>query len=249
MIRLFSNFTPKRTALALAAMAVAFVAAPMALKADTGASAAPRLLTVSGEGDARAAPDQAQLSAGVVTQGKTAAEALAANSRAMSAVFAALKRLGIPEKSIQTSNFSVEPQYTPYNASNPQPARIVGYQVSNTVTVGVDDLDKVGPTLDALIASGANQAGGVSFSIRDAKPLLAQARQAAVKDAIERAETYAKAAGITLGAIVSIQEGGSQAPRPMMRMEAMAAAPAPPPPIAGGEQSVSASVTISWEIR
>ena len=90
-------------------------------------------------------PDQAELSAGVVTQGPTAADALAANSRAMNAVFDALKKAGIAEKSIQTSNFSVSPQYTPYKPNATEPPRIVGYQVSNNVTVKVDDLDEARP--------------------------------------------------------------------------------------------------------
>jgi uncharacterized protein YggE len=103
--------------------------------------------------------------------------------------------------------------------------------------------------LDALVSSGSNQIDNISFSIRDTKALLAQARVAAVKDAFDRAQTYAKAAGVTLGAIKSISEsGGVYQPRPMYRMEAMVAA-APPPPVAGGEESVTANVTITWEIQ
>ena len=207
----------------------------------------PRLLTVGGTGEARAAPDQATVSAGVVSEAKTAGDALAANSRAMNAVFATLKRFGIPDKSIQTSNFSVSPQYPDYDSK--QPRHVIGYQVSNTVTVTVDDLTKVGPALDALVASGANSLGDIAFSIRDEKPLLAQAREAAVKDATAKAETLARAAGVSLGPIVSIGEGGGEMPvRPMARMM-VAAAPAAPPPVAAGEQSLTANVTISWEIR
>jgi hypothetical protein len=216
--------------------------------AQPAGQAEPRLLTVSGTGEAKAVPDQATVSAGVVTEAKTAGDALAANSRAMNAVFATLKRFGIPDKSIQTSNFSVAPQYPDYDSK--QPRRIIGYQVSNTVTVTVDDLAKLGPALDALVSSGANSLGDIAFSVRDEKPLLAQAREAAVKDAMAKAETLARAAGVSLGPIVSIGEEGAAAPvRPMYRTMAMAAAPAAPPPVAAGEESLTANVTISWEIR
>jgi uncharacterized protein YggE len=232
---------PRSTLLAVILTAV------LAVPAFAG-PADPHLLTVSGEGTMKAAPDRAELSAGVVTLAPTAATALAQNSLAMNAVFAKLKSAGIPDKSIQTSDFSVSAQYQTYKTGSGSVLQhIVGYQVSNNVEVTVDDPAKVGPTIDALVSSGANQLGNISFSIADPKPLLTQAREAAVKDAIERAQTYAKAAGVSLGPIVSIQEGGSEAPRPMMRM--MAGMVASSAPIAGGEESVSANVSISWEIH
>jgi uncharacterized protein YggE len=211
--------------------------------AHAQAAAQPRLLTVTGEGEVKAKPDQATLSAGVVTEGKTAAAALAANSRAMNAVFETLKRLRIPDRDIQTLEISVQPQY-PNDSRSPR--RITGYQVSNSVTVTVADLNNVGPAIDALVSSGSNSLGDISFSIRDPKPLLAEARTAAVKDAMAKAETLARASGTTLGAVMQISEGGvTGLPQPMMRM---AMAPAAPP-IATGEQTVSVSVSISWEIR
>jgi uncharacterized protein len=222
--------------------------APALAQAQPAAEPGPRLLTVGGDGEVKAKPDQAVLTAGVVSQAKTAADALAANSRKMNQVFATLKRFGIPDKSIQTSDFSVSPQYPDYNSKEPR--RITGYEVSNTVTVTVDDLDRLGPALDALVASGANSLGGIGFSVRDEKPLEAAAREAAVKDAIAKAEALARAAGVTLGPIVSINEGEVPAPMPMRRM--MAAAPmaaAAPPPVAAGEESVTANVTVTWEIR
>lgn len=203
-----------------------------------------RLLTVSGVGEVKAKPDRAILSAGVVTDGKAAAIALAANSRAMNAVFETLRRLGVPERAMQTSQLSVQPQYP--NDSR-QPRRIVGYQVSNTVTVTLDDLDKVGPAVDALVSSGANSLGDIAFSLRDPKPLQSQARDAAVKDAMSKAETLARAAGVALGPITQISEGGfGGPPQPMMRMALAADAITP---VAPGEQTVSANVSISWEIR
>ena len=235
--------TRPRTAVPiLLGVALALFAGP----ANAASEPSPRLLTVVGEGGVTGTPDQAQLSAGVVSEARTAAAALAENSTKMNAVFAALTKLGIPEKAIRTSGFAVSPQYPPYDSK--QPRLIVGYQVSNTVNVKLDDLDKLGPSLDALVNSGSNQVSGVSFSIRDPKPLLAKAREAAVKDAIAKAQSYAAAAGVTLGPILSINESGAEPPRPMAMVTAMRAAAAPPP-MAPGEQTVSASVTISWEIH
>jgi uncharacterized protein YggE len=233
--------------------AMFFASAPAVAAAQPAMPPHPHILSVSGEGEVRAVPDQAQLSAGVVTQGKTAAQALAANSTAMNSVFAALKKRGVPEKSITTSNFSINPQYPPYRQDAPQEdrTRIIGYEVSNQVTVILDDVSKVGATLDALVASGANQAGGVSFTIRDPKPLMKEAREEAVKEALAKAQTLAKAAGVTLGAIISISEGGGYQPMPVfagkvMRMDAAAA---PPAPVAPGEQSLTVNVSITWEIQ
>jgi uncharacterized protein len=208
-----------------------------------------RTMTLSGEGEVKAAPDEAQLSVGVVNQARTAAAALAANSHAMNEVFGTLKHLGIPDKAMQTSNFSVTPQYqTTHNGNGPQ--RIANYEVSNTVFFTVDDLGKLGPALDALVASGSNALGDIAFTIRDPKQLLAQARAAAMKDAIERAQTYAHAAGVQLGPIVSISEGGSEAPSPVFRAaKGMMMAMAAPTPVAAGQLSVTATVNITFEIR
>ena len=210
------------------------------------ADVTPRTLTVSGTGEIKSAPDAAQLSTGVVSQAPNAAAALTANARAMTAVFDTLKRAGVAEKNIQTSDFSISPQY----AGKPgQPQHIAGYQASNTVNVLVDKLDKVGPTIDALVASGSNQIDGPNFTIADPKPLLAKAREMAVKDAIAKAQVYAAAAGVSLGPIMSIGEsGGQSAPRPMNRMM-MSMDKAPATPIAGGEESVSADVSITWAIN
>jgi uncharacterized protein YggE len=209
----------------------------------------PRTITVSGSGEAKAVPNQAELSAGVTTMATTAEAALAENARKMNGVFAALRRMGVPEKSIQTSNFSVAPQYPPYNQAATGPQRIIGYQVSNQVDVTLDDVKKLGPALDALVGSGANQINSVGFSIRDPGTLLETAREAAVADAIKRAQTYTHAVGVSLGSVVSINEGTVEPPRPMIRMQAMAITTGDATPTAAGEQSVTANVTIVFEIK
>lgn len=211
-------------------------------------SAPPRTLTVTGNGVVKSAPDAASFSSGVVSLGTTAKEALAANSRAMNSVMAALKRQGVPDKAIQTSNLSLSPRYQQCKPGTDCPQKITGYQASNTVSVTVA-LAKAGEVLDALVSSGSNEVGGISFSITDPEPLLKEARAAAMKDAIARAETYAKAAGVNLGAIQSIQEGGSDVPRPMFKAMLNRVSDIGAFPTSGGEESISANVSVTWEIK
>ena len=233
-------------AVRLAAMAAFALAVMCGVPRPAAAMETPQI-QVSGQASVSAPPDRASLSAGVVTQAETAAAALDANNDAMSQVFAQLRALGIPEERIQTSNFSVSPQYAPYRPEQPQePQRIVGYQVSNQVTVIVDDLDGLGEALDGLVRSGANQLHGVSFSIADPKPLEAQARREAVADAIAKARELAAAAGVGLGPILSIQEGGVARPLPMMRAEVFALDAVQ---IAPGELELSVSVSLSFAIQ
>jgi uncharacterized protein YggE len=229
----------KFTAFALPLTLILGLAAPSMAQA-----AAPRTLSMSGSASAKAAPDMADISAGVTSDAPTAAAALAANSASMNRLFAALDRLGVTRKNVQTSNFNVSPVYASRTPNEAQ--RLTGYRVNNDVHVILEDIAKVGATLDALVAAGANQMNGLNFTIKDPAPLLARARADAVADARLRAQQYAAAAGVTLGPIQSLSEGGGEAPRPMYRVMAMAAAPTP---IAAGEESVNASVTIVWEIR
>lgn len=233
-----------QTSTLAAALMVGGLLLPGAARAQEGTPPA-RLITMSGTGQAQAVPDEARLSAGVVSEGTTAAAALADNTAKMTAVFAAIRKLGVPDKSVQTSGFSVSPQYSPSDSGRAR--HITGYQVSNTVTVSLDDLTKLGPALDALVRSGANRIAGVAFSLRNPAPLLARAREDAVKDATRKAQTYARAAGVTLGPIQSIKESSNTFPRP--RMQGLALAAGAPPPIAAGEQAVTATVTMSWQLR
>jgi len=235
----------KGTALAGAIALMSSVAFSSAQAAE--AMMPPRTITVSGDAEVSSRPDQARLSAGVVTQAETAAAALTANSTAMNRVFAALRMAGIPENRMQTSNFSVQPQHAPYREGNPEPQRIIGYQVSNNVTVVVDDLTKVGPTLDALVRSGANQLGGIQFTIADPKPLAERARTLAVVDGAAKARTLATAAGVTLGPLMSIQESTNVRPVPMFAMARAVAAEATP--IAEGEERVGVNVTMTYAIQ
>ncbi len=202
-------------------------------------------LYVSGTGQAVQAPDQASVSAGVVTRAPSAGEAMRANAVKMNQVFKALKAAGLKEQDIMTSQMSLQPQYDYQDRRAP---RISGYEARNTVTARSNDLDKTGPMIDALVAAGVNTINGVHFSIKDARSARDKARVQAITRAQDKAEQMAKAAGVKLGKLLEIREGdGAQPPRPMLMARAMAES-VESTPIAGGEQTLSVSVNLVFAI-
>lgn len=226
------------------------------------------LLTVSVEGRSLRMPDLAVFNSGVTTQGKSAGEALAENSRAMSRVIAALKSAGIAERDIQTSNLSINPIFsdpnrdaimaarvngTAYIPPSPeqQLQRIVGYNVSNNVSVRQRKLGDYGKVIDTLVSAGANQVNGPAFQMDDADPATDEARVAAMNKARARADLYARAAGLRVARVLSISEsGGYYGPPQIMfaRGESSSMAPPPPAPIQAGEIQLNANVTVLFEL-
>jgi uncharacterized protein len=204
----------------------------------------PSAISVTGEASISVPPDLASVDAGVATDTKSAREASEANNTAMGKVMAALKAAGVDPKDIQTSRLSLQPQYAP-NRSGPSP--VVGYRASNRVTVRIRDVTKVANVIDTLVGAGANDIGNIAFEVSQASKLLDDAREKAVADARRKAEIYAKAAGVTLGAPLSISEEG--APQPMFRGKMAAPMAAAPTPIAQGEETLSVSVNVSWAIK
>ncbi len=203
------------------------------------------LLSVSTQAEATRVPDVATLSAGVVTQASDANAALRANSEQMAKVVAAIRAAGIAARDVQTSGISVQPQYR--YAEN-QPPVITGYQASNTVTLKVRDIAKLGKVLDTLVAQGANQVNGPSFEVDQPEEAFDEARIAALRKAEARAQTYAKALGLRVRRVVSISEGGGFAqPRPMMRAMAMGSVAAAPP-VSPGETTLSVNLEVVFEL-
>jgi uncharacterized protein YggE len=211
------------------------------------------VISVSGTGEAQSAPDTAAISAGVTTSGATAGEALAANTKAMAALIATLKAQGVDAKDIQTSRFSVNPQYVypdRNGSGDNSPPRIVGYQVENGVDVKVRKLADLGTILDKIVGAGANTINTISFSVANPAELLTEARKAAFADARQKAETYAEAAGGALGSIVSVDE--TQAPPPMprpMMAKAAFAAEAAPVPVEAGQLTFTVDVAVRWAFK
>jgi hypothetical protein len=234
-----------RPTFAAAAIAATLAAASPALAQD---NKMPRLISLSGNGEVRRAPDLAFVTTGVLSQGATAGEALAANTSAMNALFAALKDAGIAEKDVQTSNFMVQPRY---NFQENKAPELVGYDVSNNVTITVRKIADLGAMLDKVVQAGSNQINGIGFDVSEPSASLDEARKLATEDATRKARIYAEAMGVTLGPVMSISEGVNyQPPMPMARGKVMMAdAAAAPVPVAAGEQRLSVDVNITWEIK
>jgi uncharacterized protein YggE len=201
-------------------------------------------IIVVGEGSINAAPDAARITSGVTTRAKTAKEASEINAKAMTSVMAALQAAGIEQKDIQTSRFSVQPVYTSPGPNLEQ--RLTGFAVSNQVNVTIRQIDKVGEILDRLLTAGATDAGSVEFLHLDPSKTLDRAREAAVADARRKAELYAHAAGVTLGAVAWLTED-TAAPLFAPKMAMRAAMPSPPP-IASGEDTLQVRITVGYGI-
>lgn len=207
------------------------------------------VLSVSAEGVVESAPDMATLSMGVVSEGATAAEAMAENARRMNGLTQALRRAGVAERDIQTSNLSVNPQYVYVENQAP---RISGYQASNQVSARVRNLANVGRTVDAAVAAGGNTVNGISFGHADPDAQMDAARRVAAREARERADLYAQAFGLRVHRIIAISEGGGYVPPMPMPMFARAEAVADgaaPTPVAPGEIQTRVNVSVTYELR
>jgi uncharacterized protein YggE len=230
-----------RICFAAAIAAGALLAAPA--RAQT---APPSMISVTGEASISVAPDLAQIDAGVTSEARTAREASDANNAAMGKVLLALKAAGVHEKDYQTSRLSLQPETAPNRTTPPGPPNIVGYRASNRVTVRLRDISKVATTIDMLVAAGANEIAGINFTVSNPSKLLDDAREQAIADARRKAEIYAKAAGVTLGAPLNISEGGSPGPMPFRKMAVGMAASTP---VAQGEETLEITVGVSWAIK
>ncbi|MEJ8472597.1 SIMPL domain-containing protein [Roseibium algae] len=230
-------------------LAALMVAAPLTTApAHAQNQQEPATITISGQGKISLAPDMGVVTTRVVTPAKTAPEALSMNTEAMNKVIADIKAAGIEARDIQTNGFSIFPRYADRRNEPDQPLKIIGYQVSNGVTVNIRDLSKLGSVLDTVVRSGANEINGINFQVSNADKMLDTARKAAVANAKAKAELYAEAAGVKLGRILSISEAGTAAPRPYaMRAEKMMMNSAPVP-IQAGEETLSSNITIVWEL-
>lgn len=209
------------------------------------------MMSLSGHGEVMTRPDTATVTSGVVTEGASAREALDANTAAMSKLIATLKAAGIADKDIQTSGFSVSPQYVyPKNDDgSQQPPHIAGYRVTNTVSVKIGQLDSLGRVLDKVVSVGANTIDGISFSVDDPASLYDRARREAFADARHKAQLYAAAAGVSLGQVISIRESTSAPPPPRPFLAKSMVAEAAPVPVEAGQIAYSVDVTVDWAIQ
>lgn len=207
-------------------------------------------VTVSGTGRAVVTPDRFTFQVGVQTVAATVDDAVAENNRRVASVIAALKKAGAQDKDIQTSQFSIYPQQDYQQGKLP---RILGYQVTNNVSVRSEKIGDAGRLLGVAVNAGVNTSSGINFEVSDPARGRDQGLRAAFDDARAKAALLAQAAGRSLGRAIEIVEGqrlSEPPPRPMMRsamaMEAQVAADVP---VESGTQEVMYTVTATFELR
>lgn len=203
-------------------------------------------LDISATGEVSRVPDIAQISAGVVTRAVNATDALAQNAARIDRVRAALRRAGIADRDVQTSSVNLNPDYV---YADGQPPRLTGYQASNQLSIRFRDIRASGKIIDALVAEGANQISGPSLSIDKPDSALDEARTKALTAGRQRADLYARSLGMQVVRLVSVSEGGGSFPGPVSPMIKMNAERVADTAIVPGEQQLSVTLQMSFELR
>lgn len=238
----------------LLAFMIALVAAPIVARGDDSAKPEIPTLTVVATGSVTAPPDTAFVTLGMDTAGKSLTEAQRQNSAAIQKVMERLRELKIDKERIQTAAFTVSPQYKPPpkrpSEAPPAPPEIVGYSISNTITIEVRDVEKVGTVIEEVLAAGANHFHGLRWALRDEQQARLNALKIAAGEAREKATALSQAVNVKLGRLMNVTEG-SRVVAPMPRVgRAMAAMEGAgvEVPISSGEMKVEATVTLIYEI-
>lgn len=239
-------------------LAAVLVWQPAQAQEEPQGPAQPESNFIQVQGQARVAvePDQATVRLGVVTQAPEAADALQENRELVQEVISATIELEIPEEQIQTEVLRLSPVQQQEQPVEPQPAteaqqgapEITAFEARNVVSVTVDDLDMLGDLLDAAVTAGANVIEGINFEVTDQQALLAEARQQAIADARNAAETYVEPLDAQLGNVLVVRSFGT----PGIAFEAAAqdtvARGGAGFPVQPGRQFIEATVEVSWEI-
>ncbi len=271
MQTMFGDYTPrvaKMSATLLAVLAVFFVFKTITvikqLPFIASGTTATNTIAVSGEGEAFAVPDIAQITATIEKDGKSAKDAQTTVSAQEKALLSYLKSAGIADKDIKTTNYSSYPKYewqeggvvtcALNTACPPRPGKnvLTGYTVSETITIKVRDTDKAGDIVDGIAKAGINQVSGPDYTVDDDTAIQAQARDKAIADAKTKAEALAKSLGVHIVRIVNFSENGGGYPMPMYAKMEFASADSggsSAPSLPKGENKYTSNVTITYEIR
>jgi uncharacterized protein YggE len=243
MKRLFSS-----TTLATLVLAVACIATAQTVTKPTQDSRRVTKVMVSGDSIIQAQPDTAILSLAVVTQAKQALDAQQQNATKSEAMIRALKAAAGTGAEVKTGGYSLQPQRV-YKEG--QPPTITGYEARNTVTVTLGDLTKVGAVIDAAAQAGANDVGGISFTLRQDRPARDKALSEATREAMSKAQVIAQALGGRVLRIVEVQEEGFQRPQPIYQAQefAIAGAQRVATPIEVGSLDIRSHVQLIAEIE
>lgn len=240
--------------------AFALLAFTASAQAPQGQTTLPNLVSSSGNAEIKLAPDMATIRIGVETQGKTAKEAQASTNLLANRIIDAALKIVPDRKAYQTSDLSLFPEYTQPGGGGgingggfgggsvaiPEGPKLIGYRARNVLTIRIDDISKVGPLVDAVTDAGASNIDSISFGLKNDKAARRQALVDAVREAREKAEAMAEGAGLRLGDVFSIEEGGGTTVRPyeMARMADMKMET----PVMPGEVSVGAMVTVRFRL-
>jgi uncharacterized protein YggE len=229
-------------ALALAAFSPALALETRLIDINTD-----RWIEVSGEGSVSAAPDFARVTLGVTTTAKDAREAMAANAKSANALVALIKSEGVSPADIQTSDVSISPMFSNQPPAQASAPTIIGYSVSDNVTVTVRDISGLGTLLDKAVAAGANAIYGIGYGENDPSALLDKARPLAVADARRKAEIYAAAGGAKIGRLMELSEEAGARP---LAFAARAYAPsaAASTPIEAGQDKLTVTIMARFEL-
>lgn len=222
---------------------------PIPLSISSTVAQKQNLFTSSGTAELETIPDEASVSLGIDVKRSTVAEAQDEANRVINTISDRLKGLGIDKEDIKTQNYSIRPDYN-YNGGN---RKITGYRVTANLRVKLTDFDKLNAVIDMATAEGANQVGGINFSLskEKQKELKKQAREEAIADAKENAKELARLSGVRLGKVVDVSESRGGSPRPyygganLMMMDSVAESA--PTSIEPGSATYSYSVTLSYE--
>jgi uncharacterized protein len=212
---------------------------------------APPVIVVSSTAELQAPPDEATVRLGVVRQAPTAQAAQDQTNRAVQAILSEIAKLGVPAQKIQTSRLTLNPIYGAQRPDNREAPRVVAYNATNTVSIDLDNLARIGPVIDAGLTAGANQLEGVRFRLKDDLPIREKALRQAVAEAKRKAEVMAEALGVRIVGVLDASESGvSVIPREQFEFGAVArmAADQAPTPVSPGEIDIRASVTVRYQI-
>jgi uncharacterized protein YggE len=238
--------SPRRLTLLCAIPASALSAQNQSAGPGTQLHEPPSMISSSGVADIKVTPDRATIQISVQTRGMTAAAAATDNTKKQSSVLSSLRKLGIPNERLSTTNYSVEPQYR--YAQNKDPV-LTGYIVTNTVVADIYDIKKIGPSIDAALSSGANIISSLDLYASNTSIARRQAIEEGIEKARGEAEAAARALGGSLGNVISIDIDAepSSSPRPMYARAMAAGGDVGSTPINPGQQTLTVRVSTRWQ--
>jgi uncharacterized protein len=208
-------------------------------------SSTPGTIVTSGTGRISVEPDTAELRLGVATSQSTVGAARAAATDAMTSILAAVTGAGVDRRDVQTSTLSVQPRY---EYADGKPPKLAGYDLANLVLVTVRDLAVLGAVIDGALTAGATSLDGLAFRVEDPREAERAARTAAVAEARDRAAVLAEAAGVRLGGVSDIVEGGAPPAWPLPKMARTMMAAEAATPVEAGTTEIAVTVTVTFRI-